>query len=852
MYLKSLELHGFKSFPDKTVLQFNQGTTIIVGPNGSGKSNITDAMKWVLGELSSKSLRGSKMEDVIFSGADGVRPMGFAEVSITFDNSEEPKTIPSEYDEITVTRRYYRAGDSAYFINRKPVRLKDIYELFMNTGVGREGYSIIGQGRIAEIISKKSEDRRSIFEEAAGITKYRYRKNESQKKLAETEANMTRVGDIASELESRIGPLERDAAKARTYLELYGEKKNLDVSVWKFDMDKHRGELEKFESETKMSAHELEMADDTARQLEEQIERAYENSHANREAAQRVLDDITAARSTRSKLESDVKVIENNTLHAKEKLEKEKKSKTEAEELLEGMKQKLDTLGDELEKLNRQIDESDENCKKIASERAETIEKRNGFDDEIEELLRARQKAESEIGDLRVRLNVLKNSVSEGTERREGIDAELASYKKEIEGLEKSIADAEKTVSDYDSTVKTEIEKYDEASRLAGEISDEREALRDKLSATGAQIEAAVSRITALERMMEHFDGYNNSVRFVMNEASCGRLSGILGPLSHLIKVDSKYAIALETSFGAALQNIVTADEKSAKTAIGALKTAGAGRATFCPVTTVKAQERNSELESAKTCRGFVGFADELVGCEAKYREIVKSVVGRIAVFDTLDNASDMARARGWRVRAVTLDGQQINAGGSFTGGSARHDSGMLTRTSQIDSLKEEKKKLDREAAELAEKIEKLSEKLETATGDAADADEKRRLIESLANVEKTGLGELEAKRELVSGLIAKLEEDVSKFDESRQRSAEDIRNLEALIENAESGLAELIAKREAAAGERGELDVAADELTVSLSEAQIRHAELQKDREALNLSIAGANARGVELTEEK
>ncbi|MBR5453694.1 MAG: AAA family ATPase, partial [Clostridia bacterium] len=236
MYLKSLELHGFKSFPDKTVLKFNPGTTIIVGPNGSGKSNITDAMRWVLGELSSKSLRGSKMEDVIFSGADGVRPMGFAEVSITFDNSGEDKTLPSDYDEITVTRRYYRAGDSAYFINRKPVRLKDIYELFMNTGVGKEGYSIIGQGRIAEIISKKSEERRSIFEEAAGITKYRYRKNESQKKLAETENNMVRVSDIASELEGRIGPLEREAGKARRYLELYDEKKKLDVALWKYEM----------------------------------------------------------------------------------------------------------------------------------------------------------------------------------------------------------------------------------------------------------------------------------------------------------------------------------------------------------------------------------------------------------------------------------------------------------------------------------------------------------------------------------------------------------------------------------------------------------------------------------------
>ena len=278
MRLKSLELHGFKSFPNKTVIRFDEGATVIVGPNGSGKSNITDAMRWVLGELSSKNIRGSKMEDVIFVGADGYRPMGFAEVSVTFDNTDAESRIDSPYDEITVTRRYYRAGESEYYINRKAVRLRDIHELFMNTGVGREGYSIIGQGRIAEIVSKKSDERRGIFDETAGIAKYRFKKQEAQKKLDATEANMLRVADILTELESRVGPLERQSKKAREYLELFAQKKEIDVALWLYDMETLRQDEEKTKADCALSLHELEITQDTADQLQAQSDRLFDIS----------------------------------------------------------------------------------------------------------------------------------------------------------------------------------------------------------------------------------------------------------------------------------------------------------------------------------------------------------------------------------------------------------------------------------------------------------------------------------------------------------------------------------------------------------------------------------------------
>ncbi|MBR4933711.1 MAG: chromosome segregation protein SMC, partial [Clostridia bacterium] len=851
MYLKSLELHGFKSFPDKTVLKFDHGTTIIVGPNGSGKSNITDAMRWVLGELSSKTLRGSKMEDVIFSGADGVRPMGFAEVSITFDNSGEAKTIQSEYDEITVTRRYYRAGDSAYFINRKPCRLKDIYEIFMNTGVGKEGYSIIGQGRIAEIISKKSEDRRSIFEEAAGITKYRYRKNESQKKLAETEGNMARVGDIVSELEHRIGPLSRDADKARRYLELYDDKKRLDVSLWRYDMDRRREELEKLEAETKMSAHELEMIDDTIKQLSDQMERVYESSRVTKEKLSRVHDEINRVRAERAKIENDAKLLINNTEHAKRSLAEETRLRAEAEEALKANEQRLSELMAREAELTAAIAEAEAKCKSISDERSEKLALKASLDVEIERLFRERQKAESELGDLRVRLNVLKNSITEGAERRRGIDEEIAGYNAELEKLDKSYAAQAKVVDGYKSGAEAETARFTEADEALSEAVNEREAARAELSSVRAQIDSLSSRIAAMERMMEHFDGYNNSVKYVMSESAAGRLRGIMGPLSHLIRVDSRYTVAMETSMGQALQNIVTADEASAKAAIASLKRSGAGRATFYPITTVKSQRRSAEMESAAACQGFIGFADELVECDEKYREIVRSVVGRICVFDNIDNASDMARARGWRVRAVTIDGQQINAGGSFTGGSAKRDSGMLTRGAQIDSMKAERDSKAETGTDLSAKLSELESKIASLSRKRADADEKRRLMETLLSVETTTLNEIDAKRSMTNDLIARLEEDAGRSDKNSERAERDIETLETFIAESAKKVETLTEQRTAAAASRGEVDFEADELTNDLSDAQIFLAGLRKDMEMTLASRAEGEERGEALASE-
>ena len=854
MYLKSLEVHGFKSFPEKTVLNFNPGATIIVGPNGSGKSNITDAMRWVLGELSSKNLRGSRMEDVIFAGSDGVRPMGYAEVSVTFDNSGEGKTINSEYDEITVTRRYFRSGDSEYYINRKQVRLRDITELFMNTGIGREGYSIIGQGKIAEIISKKSEDRRNIFEESAGITKYRYRKQESEKKLNETDQNMQRVGDIEAEIGSRLPSLERDASKARRYLELYGEKKSLDIGLWLYDIRGTRAEFEKTETDAEMSAHELEMAEDTERQIDTQIETVDEKRRNNREAYQRTVEEQSEKNKSSSKFENEALRLENNIIHSKEKIDSVRERISSAQDAEKKEEEKAERLSSESEKLKEDLKKSRENEEAVFAKREALISGRAEFDALIEELFEKRRKFEEELSEETVKLNVLKNAVDSQSEQKEELKEQIKSRRAE---LDSAAAEAEKqreVVSTYEKNSEEEKSALEAVLRKLSEISERGEETRREFNESTASLKAMEERAAAMQRMVEHFDGFNNSVRFVMKAASEGELSGIRGPISHLIRVDEKYSVAVETAFGNALQNIVTVDEPSAKAAISVLKRESAGRATFYPLTTVKAAPRGNEADGASSCRGFIGFADELVSCDPEYKTIVSSMVGKTAVFDTLDNASDMARSRGWRVKAVTLDGQQINVGGSFTGGSLKRDSGMLTRSNRIDKLLLDIKAEKKRNAELSDELSGIDCETSSLTSERLDREEKIRLFDSLSGVEKASLSEAEAKREFLSGVVEKLEADLRDSDGNRARNEAEIAEAENAIEKKKDEIEKVNDERTELAAKRGELDLSAEDATEELSAAKIETARIEKDVE-LNAQLIkeakdAAEARRGEVAE--
>ncbi len=838
MYLRTLELHGFKSFPEKTVLHFNSGTTVIVGPNGSGKSNITDAMRWVLGELSTKNIRGSKMEDVIFVGADGRSPMGFAEVSVTFDDTEEPRRLNSPYDIITVTRRYYRAGESEYFINRKPCRLRDIYELFMNTGIGREGYSIIGQGKIAEIISKKSDDRRGIFEETAGISKFRYKKQESQKKLAETEANMVRITDIYTEIESRIGPLERDAKKARRYLELYGEKKDLDVSLWLYDMEKLKKDIEKTHSDCLMSRHELEMADDTKSRFEAQNERLYNASQENKAESQKLYEDIRAKTGELHELENSFRVLENDVEHTKTTIgslgrENEiTQSVSKAEEL------HIQELEKKLCEANSLFEEKEALLFETAAEKDGLASEEKSLQTSLENKLQELRLKESELGELTVRLNVIKNTLSDQSRRGETIEADIKFHGEELSKMEERVKEAVQTCEEYEASMASIREQSSVLNTELHEAEEEERQLREDISQLVSQISALESRIGALKRMSENFDGYNNSVKYVMNESSEGKLKGIFGPVSHLISTEDKYIIAVETALGANLQNIIVEDEAAAKNAMYSLKRANAGRATFYPLTTVRPRPLTKEMEAAADYNGFIGYASELLKFDAKYSDIMEYLVGGIPVFDNIDNATAMAKSERWRVRAVTLDGQQVNTGGSFTGGSAKRDSGVLSRNSHISKLTSDKNALEKERSEIEKQLDSVVERIAQINSDRDGLEERLSITDMLYRTELSVRDELNAKIEVKCSLIEGLEADAKNISELSKQGSSDISEIEAKC-------SVLKAECEAVSQSRidddirlGEVREKSEALSVKLAELQVIMTEYRKDAETAKEQI--------------
>ncbi len=854
MYLKSLELHGFKSFPNKTTLNFERGATVIIGPNGSGKSNLSDAMRWVLGEMSTKSIRGSKMEDVIFGGADTRRPMGYAEVSVTFDNTEREHRIDSVYDEITVTRRYYRSGDSEYFLNRKPCRLRDIHELFLNTGVGREGYSIIGQGRIAEILSKKSEDRRNIFEEAAGISKFRYKKTESERKLAECESNMIRISDVLSELEGRVGPLERESERAKKYLELYEEKKKTDVSLWIYDTARLHDDEEKAAEQLKLSEHELEMAEDTLLCFERQYDRLFEESQATKLESEKLLSDIKKISELIYKLESEYKVSENDTVHnntlialcehSGEELLRQKKN---CEASCEAVKAEIETYTKRLKSLE---DEYSDSCGKIAlcTERIEAI------DTTLSEMLLKIRELEDKENSIKLRVGVLESSHDADIVKGKEAEAELGRYLEEIESLNLKIESSNKTVAEYE-------EKSRETEVKLEKIETELTKLREKEDKLGAKIrekilfrDTAREKVKTLSDMEAHFEGYANGVRNIMRSYSEGKISGageIYGPLSKLISAGEKYVLAAETALSNNIQSIVCDNEKTAKAAIRQLKASGQGRCTFYPLTSMHAQDETEEMRQAYNCKGYVGTAAEIIDCEDKFRIVLDSVLGRTLVFEDLESASECARKVKYRVKLVTLDGQIINAGGAYTGGSAKKDSGIMSRGAKIEELSNKEKELSREIDNDKSELSRLSDEIEKLCRDSASVKQQHDILQTMCTAEKSQRGLLLAKLEAQSSLSDKLTEDISRI---QRQSSSYSGELEGLMGEAESYRAEADKIREARLKADSEKNSELEEkerLGACSNELLVLLAEARKDKEGAEQRLNGQVLRIAELDTE-
>ncbi len=823
MRLKTLELQGFKSFADKTVLSFDRGVTAVVGPNGSGKSNISDAMRWVLGEISSKSIRGKKMEDVIFGGTDNRRPMGYAEVSLTIDNTDPDNKMNIDYDEVTVTRRYYRTGESEYMINRKPVRLKDINELFMNTGIGRGGYSMIGQGKAAEIISQKSDERRNIFEEAAGIAKYRARKNEAERKLTETDDNLIRINDILSELEGRVGPLEKDAAKARKYIELFEAKKSLDVALSIYDISDIKNRSAKLHSDFEIIKHELEMADDSISALETKRDRLYEINQENKLRYEELNRLISECNQRKFDFESSGKVLENDVMHLNEaieqsNLEKERIAKDieAANALLSSSVNANDAIKEELISL---VNDYEKN-RASAQSYDEIIDT---LGDEIDKLDMDCNQKKDEVIDAKIGLSALEASGKSRDERRVMLNAELEEVEGSITLVSDRIAKADETIALYRKNIEETESTQDEKNKMLDECHANIEALTDRKNKLTLDISAKKQRIDNLHRMEDLLEGYTNSVRSVMNASETGNLKGIIGPVSKIIEVDSKYAVAIETCLGQAIQNIVCENEENAKAAIRYLKDNRKGRATFYPLTSVKAQYMSKDIK-LEGMKGFINIASELVSSQDRYRNVVDSLLARTAVFESIDDANIAAKRNGYKLRCVTLDGQQINAGGSFTGGSLRQDSGILTRSSEIDSIKAELAKAEKELISVDKKIAEQKNIISENKGVRDDIDAKIALFTSLCNAEETQQKILisqkesdETRRSTLKEALESIEQEQTDTEDSIVKEKAAIELIEKEISVIESKIEELISKREATTAEQSKASVAANALGIEI-----------------------------------
>ncbi|MGI5928283.1 chromosome segregation protein SMC [Pseudoflavonifractor sp.] len=683
LYLKALEIQGFKSFPDKTVLTFGEDITAIVGPNGSGKSNISDAIRWVMGEQSTRALRGGKMEDVIFGGTAKRKQLGFAEVSLVLDNSEH--FFDLEESEVMVTRRYYRSGESEYYINRRSVRLKDINELFMDTGLGREGYSIIGQGKIDEILSVKSGDRREIFEEAAGISRYRHRKEEAEHKLIRTDENLVRINDKLDELELQVEPLRAQSEKARKYLLLRDELRGLEISVWLDQLEKIRAAAIKTLSDYENAVRQKEDA-------QRQVEVLY--AAAEGYAAQMREKDVEVEhiRFEMMQREADANLCDNAIAVLKTNIQNNLENSGRLQEELAAQEGRDDSIGAQIEdrrsRIRSIIEEADAlraSLTDYQNQSQEAIRNAGTLAAEMEALRQKEAVESASASEAKALLSALAAAAQELMDRDEAVRQELAAAEERLntaQAEEKTArAELEQAREDRDA-LKNVISGYtlrlESRSRKAKETQDRHMKLQ-------MEENALKSRIHMLRDMEKAYEGYSKAIKVVMGEAERGQLRGIRGPVAGLLHVEDQYTVAIEIALGAAMQNIVVDTEEAGKAAIQCLKRRDGGRCTFLPLTSIRPSDfRDRAVEKEP---GFVGMADRLVRFEPAYEKVFSNLLGRVVIAEDMDCAIAMARKYSYRFRIVTLDGQVLNPGGSMTGGSASRSAGILSRANELERL---------------------------------------------------------------------------------------------------------------------------------------------------------------------
>ncbi len=848
MRLKSLEVQGFKTFPDKTKLSFEQGITSVVGPNGSGKSNISDAIRWVLGEQSPKSLRCARMEDVVFNGTDKRKRQGYAEVTLNIDNSD--RFLDFNGDEVAVTRRYYRSGESEYLINKAAVRLKDVNELFMDTGLGRDGYSMIGQGKIDSIVSSKGEDRREIFEEAAGISRYRYRKIEAERKLKNTEDNLLRLRDIVTELEERVEPLRKQSEKAQQFLTYSEEKRGLEIALWLLTLDKSQSELKTQDEKISIARNQYEEAERTLSEIQSETDEIYTKNGAFSAEIENVRNSIAEIDNEISQKRSLVSVAQNDILHNNENIERikneilqadkdaselenviaEKQIKiAELDEKIISMKKNYSEISEKLNTVNLDSSKSGDLLQEITAELSVLTSKSadarvidmtsdgtiNELNARIETLTESNNDREAQINELCEIFSEYNNDISNITD-------EINSLKNSIDGLTLKLSSKEKKKN----------ELKDESDKL---MLDVKEHMR---------------KISFLENLERNLEGFSKSVKVVVNASQNGKLKGICGPVSRVISVPKEYGVAIETALGGAMQNIVVETDEDAKQAIRYLKTTDGGRATFLPLNTIKSRElKENGLDD---CYGFIGIASELCSCDSKYNGILGSLLGKIVIADDLNSATVIAKKYSYRFKIVTLDGQVVNAGGSFTGGSLNRNTGLLSRAAEIDSLKKKTTEIQskaKQAEDMCLTITREYSAIEAELlGTRADLSNKQQELVRLEAEKRACENELNNSKLAFANAqteIAECNNRIETLKKNRQQAREQLTELNIKIAEAEE-------KVNSITGSRTELTAKREELSTQLQNIRMEIITAQKDVDVLNSEIVFAKNSGANNEDRK
>ena len=838
MILKSITMQGFKSCPDKTVLQFNKGITGVVGPNGSGKSNISDAVRWVLGEQSTKSLRGSKMEDVIFSGTKLRKATGFAEVTLCLDNTD--RTLGNDNDEVNITRRFYRSGDSEYKINGESVRLRDINELFMDTGLGRDGYSMVSQGKIAELISSKSGERREMFEEAAGISHFRYKRHDALKRLSQAEENLVRLRDILSELESRVGPLKTQSEKAQKFLVLAEERKNLEIGIWLHNIEKTQEKLKEQDRKIDISTVQYKAAQKQLEEIEQKMNDIVEKTHEINVKIEEVRSSTSHFEEQASELEAQAKVYENSILHNTESIERLEKDKLLASTDDADLDAQIAEADEQKAKAQASLDDAN---KKLQSQIAE-IEKlqveNNEFATVAAELAKEISLLTVSLADNRVISETANSQIEEIKTRIATIDELLGNRKETVLALEEQKNNAKKELDDCVEKI-NEYKNAVDGYRMKVETRTAKsEKVKEEISALDSEIDRKNERIRILDDLEKNMEGYQGSVRSVMKESKRGALNGIHGPLSQLITVKDKYSVAVETALGVAIQNIVVDNETDAKRAIAFLKDSRGGRATFLPLTAIKS--RSLDEKDLDDAYGFVSIASDLVGADKKYRDIIENLLGKTVVCEDMDSAISMAKKYKNRFKIVTLDGQVINAGGSMTGGSKAHGVGMLSRSNEIEKLTKSVDDLKSKKDSLLIQEKMLSEDLASAVadlngieGDILSANEERIRLEGEFNLAVQ-------QYETSSGGVSELLDEERILNERIEKINADSLLAKNKVEELTTEIAEKEKSLEAVSGDRESLSLVREELSTKAEQIRLEILGFEKDIESADDNIRRLN----------